>query len=84
MSEIPEDIRKAAADAHAAFARSSDTRNLGDIIAEAIFAERERCAKLVEANMLVGNDEMGETIIPRSNPGNKVGFAYARAIRGEV
>lgn len=48
MTEIPADIRKAAAEAHAAFARSSDTRNLRQIIEEAILAERERCADEIE------------------------------------
>lgn len=42
-------------------------------------AEREKCAKLIEDNMLVGEEV--ESLIPRTNPGNKVGLAYAAAIR---
>ena len=41
----------------------------------------EEAAQLIEANMLVGGEWPEEKIIPRSNPGNKVGFAYAAAIR---
>lgn len=41
----------------------------------------EDAAQLIEANMLVGGEWPEEKIIPRSNPGNKVGFAYAAAIR---
>jgi hypothetical protein len=51
-----------------------------DEAANAILAERERCAKIIEDNMLVG-DGNEESIIPRTNPGNKVGLAYAAAIR---
>jgi len=39
---VPEDVRKLAREAHAAFASSSDTRNLGDIIAAAILSDREK------------------------------------------
>lgn len=44
MTEIPEDVMKAAALAHAEFADSKCRDNLGVIIARAILAERERCA----------------------------------------
>jgi hypothetical protein len=43
-------------------------------------AALEAAAKLIEDNMLVGA-EGEERIIPRSNPGNKLGLAYASAIR---
>ncbi|MRN68005.1 hypothetical protein [Brucella sp. 10RB9213] len=42
----------------------------------------EEAARLVEAYMLVGDDGTGERLLPRTNPGNKVGLAYAAAIRG--
>lgn len=43
---------------------------------------REEAAKLILDNMLVGDDRQGnERLHPRTNPGNKVGFAYATAIR---
>lgn len=43
---------------------------------------REQAAKLILDNMLVGDDRKGnERLHPRTNPGNKVGFAYATAIR---
>jgi hypothetical protein len=54
MSEIPEDIRKAAEDAFEAMISGGDefdpngrAHDIG-IIAQAIVAERERCAKLLE------------------------------------
>lgn len=79
MSEIPGDVMKAAIDA------SEDGCQCGrcrpNAIARAIMAERDRCAALIEANMLVEGSNGVEMIIPRSNPGNKVGFAYAAAIR---
>lgn len=40
----------------------------------------EEAAKLIEDNMLVGA-EGEERLIQRSNPGNKLGLAYASAIR---
>ena len=57
-----------------------------DIISPALLeahnAGREEAAKLIEANMLVGDGRDGtERLHPRTNPGNKVGFAYAHAIR---
>lgn len=43
---------------------------------------KEEAAKLIIDNMLVGDDRQGnECLHPRTNPGNKVGFAYATAIR---
>lgn len=43
-------------------------------------AERERCALLIEQNMLCGPDGV-EVIRPRDDTGNKVGLAYSEAIR---
>lgn len=54
---------------------------MSEVAAELVAAERERCAKLIEDNMLVEPHTGVEKLIPRSNPGNKVGFAYAAAIR---
>lgn len=53
--------------------------------AEAILAETrkkamEEAAALIEANMLCG-PEGTEVLLPRTNNGNKLGFAYAAAIR---
>lgn len=42
-------------------------------------AERDRCAKLIEGNMIVG--ERADKLIPRGNSGNTIGLAYAAAIR---
>lgn len=42
----------------------------------------EEAAAIIEANMLCGADS--EVLLPRSNPGNKVGFAYAAAIRALI
>lgn len=43
----------------------------------------EAAALLVDGNMLCGyGDSNGdEVLLPRSNPGNKLGFGYSRAIR---
>jgi len=74
MDEIPEDIRKAAAQAHAAFASSSDTRNLGEIIAAALTAERvsataaerERCAKIAQEFIDYYGDDFSASEIVRA------------------
>lgn len=42
----------------------------------------EEAAAIIEANMLCGADS--EVLLPRSNPGNKVGLAYAVAIRALI
>ena len=65
---------------------SFDADPYADIISQALLeahkAGREEAAKLIEANMLVGDGRDGtERLHPRTNPGNKVGFAYASAIR---
>lgn len=52
MTDIPEDVMKSAREAHAEFAKSSVRDNLTVIIARAILAERERCARIAES---VGN-----------------------------
>ena len=49
----------------------------------AVDAEREACAALIEANMLVGPGGV-ELLRPRTNPGNNLGFAYAAAIRART
>ena len=41
----------------------------------------EECAKVIVDNMLCDDDDGSEVLLPRTNPGNKVGFAYAEAIR---
>lgn len=48
MTAIPVDVMKAAKAAHAEFADSRVTDNLTDIIARAIMAERERCARMAD------------------------------------
>lgn len=48
MSDIPNDVIKAAKKAHTEFADNRCLDNLGTIIARAILAERERCAKIAE------------------------------------
>jgi hypothetical protein len=40
----------------------------------------EKCAEVIEQNMLCGPGGV-KGIYPRTNPGNKVGLAYATAIR---
>lgn len=85
MSEIPREIVEQAIDLHLS-AREANGTALGltdytQLIARAIMAERERCAKIIEDNMLVDWPAGSESIIPRSNSGNKVGLAYATAIR---
>jgi hypothetical protein len=50
---------------------------------EAIAEERERAARIVESSMLCG-DEHCEVLKPRDNPGNKLGLAYAAAIRARA
>ena len=77
--DIPEDVWRAAEVAHGQFADSSVTMNLGEIIARAILAERERCAELIEASMIVDTED-GERLRNRSE-GNRIGLAYATAIR---
>jgi hypothetical protein len=54
MSEIPEDVMKAAALAHADFAKSSVADNLTTIIARAILGEREKAEKLADSMYLTG------------------------------
>ena len=81
------DIREKAerlAAAHRNYANDRD--GFADLISQALLeahkAGREEAAKLIEANMLVGDGRDGtERLHPRTNPGNKVGFAYAHAIR---
>ena len=60
------------------------------VIARAIMAaekrgeerEREACAAIIDANMLCGDDRSNkEVLLPRGTSGNKVGVAYAAAIR---
>lgn len=46
--QIPDDVMRAASEAHANYAKSSVTDNLTVIIARAILAEREMCAKIAE------------------------------------
>lgn len=42
----------------------------------------EASAAVIDANMLCGDDRKGdEVLLPRGRSGNKVGFAYAAAIR---
>ena len=53
--QIPDDVMEAAKEAHANFARSSVTDNLTVIIARAILAERERCARIAEAEWVWPN-----------------------------
>jgi len=53
-------------------------------IAAAVAAEREACAKLIEDQMLCDDTDGSEVLMPRTNPGNKVGFAYAAAIRARA
>ena len=45
-----------------------------------VAAERERCAGIIEANMLCGGSDGTEVLHPRTNPGNKTGLTYAAAI----
>lgn len=62
--------------------RDMEINALSQALLEAHKAGREEAAKLIEANMLVGDGRDGtERLHPRTNPGNKVGFAYASAIR---
>jgi hypothetical protein len=48
--QIPDDVMEAAKEAHANYAKSSVTDNLTVIIARAILAERERCARIADRN----------------------------------
>lgn len=75
---IPLDIVEAARAVYAKLGRGSTADEA--VIAQALAAERERAAKIIDDNMLVGPDGV-EKIIPRGNSGNKVGLAYAAAIR---
>ncbi|GHE77705.1 hypothetical protein GCM10019059_40860 [Camelimonas fluminis] len=53
---------------------------LEDAFAAVRNEERENCASMIESHMLCGED--GEVLLPRKkNPGNKLGLAYASAIR---
>jgi len=82
-SAIPDDILKAAKDIPRLILGCdcpSCVEAAAIVIAEVLQAERERCARIIEDNMLVGEDRE-ETLLPRTNPGNKVGLAYAAAIR---
>jgi hypothetical protein len=56
-------------------------RDITLLVADTVLAERERCAKIIEDNMLCDWPPGTETLHPRTNPGNKVGLAYAAAIR---
>lgn len=44
----------------------------------------EKAAAIIDANMLCAADDGREVLHPRSNPGNKVGAAYAAAIRALI
>lgn len=46
-----------------------------------VAAAWEAAAVIVESNMLCRNNDGSEVILPRTNPGNKLGLAYAAAIR---
>lgn len=61
-------------------ASADHERAVQDAVAKAVEAEREACAAIIDANMLVGPDGV-ELLMPRTNPGNKLGLAYAAAIR---
>lgn len=44
----------------------------------------ERAAQIIDSNMLCEDAAGNEVMHPRTNPGNKVGLAYAAAIRAEA
>ncbi len=46
-----------------------------------VMEEREACVRIITENMLCDGDDGVEVLMPRSNPGNDVGLAYADAIR---
>lgn len=62
MTEIPDDVMKAAREAHAEFAKSSVRDNLTVIIARAILAERERCATVFEEYLTKQKDRRTESM----------------------
>lgn len=52
-----------------------------DDIIELVDAVLESAAAFIIANMLCTDDDGNEVLMPRTNPGNKVGFAYAAGLR---
>ena len=60
MSEIPEDIMKAADSASKDYMHNRG-QSLRDVIAVAILSERERCAKLIEEGFSRGIESKTET-----------------------
>lgn len=80
MIKITEAVARSAR-AVAAFVRHCPDIDAAEAtVAAAIMQERERCAMLVEQNMLCEGDG-GEVLRPRSNACNRIGMAYADAIR---
>lgn len=69
------DLLKRAADA-----LSETEQRVKDARREAL----EKAAAIIDANMLCAADDGREVLHPRSNPGNKVGAAYAAAIRALI
>ena len=73
MTEIPDDVMKAAEAAYSDAVRGGhDTRSFEsriEEIARAIMAERERCAKVVEEYELIGH--------PRLSPGAEINAWYS-------
>lgn len=87
--DIPGSVWEAAKGAIEPYMGQSQYReDCQEDIARAIMAakaeEREACAKIIDANMLCVNVENAEVLLPRGNPGNDVGFAYAAAIRNRT
>ena len=81
MTDLMEEARRIVAEIDR---RGVDVDPEVSIIARALAAAEqrgmERAARIVEQNMLCG-DDVNEVLLPRTNPGNKVGLAYAAAIR---
>jgi hypothetical protein len=86
MTEIPSDIKQAAYDCARGIYLAVDdagapymTGDDVEVIAKAILAERERCAKLIEDNIIM-NTGNGKELRPRQD-GNQDAMFYASEIR---
>lgn len=82
--DIPQDIWEAAYKAANAKFDPYTRAYVADIASAILAAEKrgeERGAHIIEANMLCSDREGLEVLRPRGTSGNKVGLAYAAAIR---
>lgn len=79
--DIPQDVWDAADEAASGFFGTGLTRIIARAIQAAKAEAYEEAAKVISDNMLCTGPDGSELFLPRGTSGNRVGLAYANAIR---